>query len=190
MSDNQQISPLGTRIRHQRKFSGLTIKQVATLAGCSESLISKMENGVASPSLSMLHKVAKAIGTNVSELTADEWSKQSPVLRNGERQIHSFDEDSTDSKIRLERLSHLYKGSLMQADIHIIGPGASSEEIEHPGEEIGYVLTGTLELSIDGEHYKLHAGDSFHFQSDSPHAFRNISDEETKVLWVNTPTTF
>lgn len=190
MSDNNPVSPLGTRIRHQRKFSGLTIKQVAELAGCSESLISKMENGVSSPSLSMLHKVAKAIGTNVSELTADEWSKQSPVLRSSERQINSFDGHGMDSTIHLERLSHLYKGSLMQADIYIIEPGASSEEIEHPGEEIGYVLSGELDLTIDGKDYALSAGDSFHFQSDSRHSFRNSSDNETKVLWVNTPTTF
>lgn len=138
----------------------------------------------------MLHKVAKAIGTNVSELTSDEWSKKSPVLRKGERQMYSFDESSSESKIRLERLSHLYKGSLMQADIHIIESGASSEEIEHPGEEIGYVLTGAIELTVDGICYQLYAGDSFHFQSDSLHGFRNISDVEAKVLWVNTPATF
>lgn len=190
MIDNNNASLLGIRIRHQRKLSGLTIKAVANHAGCSESFISKLENGVSSPSLSMLHKVAKAIGTNVSELTADEWNKESPVLRHNERKIYEFDENSTDSKIKLERLSHLYKGSLIQADIHIIEAGAISEEIEHPGEEIGYVLSGFLELIIEGEHYQLVEGDSFHFPSNQKHAYKNTSKQETRVLWVNTPTTF
>ena len=43
------LPSLGVRLRHARKVAGLTLKQVASAAGCSESLISKLENDAASP---------------------------------------------------------------------------------------------------------------------------------------------
>lgn len=49
------LPSLSVRLRHARKVAGLTLKQVAVAAGCSESLISKLENDAASPSLAMLH---------------------------------------------------------------------------------------------------------------------------------------
>ena len=52
------LPSLGLRLRHARRVVGLTLKQVAEAAGCSESLISKLENDAASPSLAMLHRLA------------------------------------------------------------------------------------------------------------------------------------
>ncbi|TIV07124.1 MAG: helix-turn-helix transcriptional regulator, partial [Mesorhizobium sp.] len=47
---------LGTRLRLARQTRGMTLKTLATAANCSESLLSKIENGKASPSLPMLHR--------------------------------------------------------------------------------------------------------------------------------------
>ena len=51
---------LGVRLRHARLVAGLTLLQLAQKASCSESLISKLEHGTASPSLAMLHRLAVA----------------------------------------------------------------------------------------------------------------------------------
>ena len=48
---------LGRRLRHARLAAGLTLLQLARKAQCSESLISKVENGNATPSLAMLHRL-------------------------------------------------------------------------------------------------------------------------------------
>ena len=43
---------------------------------------------------------------------------------------------------------------------------------------------------LDGEEYRLKPGDSFYFESSTPHRWKNPGRKETLVLWVNTPPTF
>src|ERR1700733_4545680 len=63
---------VGTKIRHTRLLNALTMKQVADAAGCSESVLSKIENGRANPSLKMIHRIAAALGVTVGRLFAQE----------------------------------------------------------------------------------------------------------------------
>jgi quercetin dioxygenase-like cupin family protein len=184
------LPSLGVRLRHARKVAGLTLKQVAEVASCSESLISKLENDAASPSLAMLHRLAQALGSNVSELTSEDWVSDEPVLRAGARQVSRFAKGGKAGYIDLERVTHPQKGGLLQGDIHIIAPGMVSEMIEHAGEEMGYVIEGTLELTLGETTYTLNPGDSFHFPSNVAHGYRNVSREIVRILWVNTPATF
>jgi quercetin dioxygenase-like cupin family protein len=53
-----------------------------------------------------------------------------------------------------------------------------------------YLLEGLLELSVDGRDHLIQLGDSFHFNSELPHGYRNPGTVVAKVLWVNTPPTF
>ena len=181
---------LGARLRHRRKLLGLTLSAVAKSAGCSESMISKIETDSVSPSLTMLRRVATALDTNVAKLFA-EAASEGIVSRRGERPRIDTDSLRRGDAISLERLIPYQEGTLLQANIHIIGPGGQSDGlITHIGEEMGYLLEGALELTVDGRQYLLNPGDSFHFASDLPHGYRNPGPVEARVLWVNTPPTF
>jgi len=80
---------------------------------------------------------------------------------------------------------------MLQCNIHIIEPGGASDgQIEHEGEELGYILDGQLELTVENDTYVLNPGDSFHFDSRRPHGYRNATAESARVFWVNTPPTF
>ena len=81
------VSGLGVRLRHTRLVAGLTLIQLAKKAECSESLISKIERGSATPSLVMLHRLAVALDTNISTLMSEEMPVVGPVLRVGERPV-------------------------------------------------------------------------------------------------------
>ena len=61
--DVQTPSGVTVRLRLARQMRGMTLKELALLAGCSESLLSKIENGRTSPSLPMLHRLVGALGT-------------------------------------------------------------------------------------------------------------------------------
>ncbi|MFZ6644472.1 cupin domain-containing protein [Undibacterium sp. TJN25] len=182
---------LGARVLHARLVKGMTLKEVAALAQCSESSVSKIERNLASPSLAMLHRLAHALNTNVSELTADKWPNTGPVLKAGERFVHSFGHGTEHRGIELETISTAVKGSLLQANIHILQPGAKSDgQIEHVGEEVGYVLEGSVILLLGKERYELNAGDAFHFSSHTAHGYENTGTHIARILWVNTPATF
>lgn len=176
---------LGVRLRYARLIAGLTLLQVAQKAECSESLISKIERGSATPSLAMLHRLATALDTNISTLMSDQVPPAGPVLRQGERPVIKTGD------IALERLVLPTRGGLLQANIHIVAPGGASDgQIEHVGEEVGYVLEGELELRLGQESYRIGPGDTFSFQSSTPHGYRNVGKIEARILWVNSPATF
>ncbi|EIP86103.1 putative transcriptional regulatory protein [Burkholderia humptydooensis MSMB43] len=188
---------LGMRLRHARMVQQMTLKALAEQAGCSESLLSKVEGGHATPSLATLHRLALALDTNVAALVSGPVASASPVQRASERPAVRFPAAqgargrSAQQTIVLERLVVPGPGRLLQGDIHVLEPQArSDEQISHAGEELGYVLDGELELTLGDETWRLQAGDSFYFPSTEPHSYRNPGDTVTRVLWINTPPTF
>lgn len=182
---------LGVRLKHARMVKQLTLKALAEQAGCSESMLSKLEGGHAQPSLATLHKIALALSTNVGALVSGPDINTSPVQRASERPMTEFPSAGKRLSIMLERVIVPAAGQLLQSDIHVIEPLASSDEqISHAGEELGYVIEGEFELTLGDECYLLHAGDTFYFPSTVPHSYRNPGTTVTRVLWTNTPPTF
>lgn len=198
MSESGSVAPappleisVGSKMRHTRLLKGLTLKQLADRAGCSESLLSKIENGRANPSLNMIQRVASALGITVGELFAQGDDLDHVVMRLGKRPLIDIDQSRRGDGLTLERLIPSAGGHLLQGNIHHIEPGGGSEgELQHDGEDFGYVLEGEVELSVAGRKYLLRAGDSFCFRSEHPHGYRNVSRRVARVLWLNTPPTF
>ncbi|XBS70326.1 cupin domain-containing protein [Acerihabitans sp. KWT182] len=185
------FTELGMRLRHARLAMDMTLKLLAQKVGCSESLLSKLENDAATPSLAMLHRLASALDTSISDLMAANWATEVPILKPEQRRRKRFLHRNKKGGIELENLTYHHKGGLLQGNIHIIEPGVASDGlIEHYGEEMGYLLEGELELYLGSETYQLSAGDSFYFPSQVPHGYRNTGNAPARVLWVNTPVTF
>lgn len=182
---------IGVRLKHARMVRGLRLIDVAQSVGCSESLLSKIENGRTNPSINMLHRIVESLGANIAQLFAPSEEPGGVVQRRGTRPVLETDQLRKGEGIEVERLIPYAEGYLLQGNIHIVAPGGQSEgSITHSGEEVGYVLSGMLELTVDGRVYTLAPGDSFHFKSRLPHAYRNPSTVETRVLWINTPPTY
>jgi transcriptional regulator with XRE-family HTH domain len=181
---------LGLKVRHARHVRGLTLKDLAVAAECSESMLSKIETNRVTPSLPLLQRLTTALGINIAALF-DEKAAEGPIARAGNRPLIEVDTLRSGPGIMLERLIPYSEAHLLQANIHIVAAGGSSNgTISHLGEEIGYVLQGSLDLNIDGNSYHLAEGDSFYFRSDIPHGYRNPGSETAKILWINTPPTF
>lgn len=180
---------LGTKLRHARLTRGMRIKDVADKAGCSEGMVSKVENGKVSPSLALLHRLVAATGTNVSSLfenTPDRF-----ITRAGQRSAFSQSGVADGAAIVMELLTPIPSPALFQSSVHIIPQNVMSDgPIEHEGEDFGYVLEGKLELFVGDQTFHLDVGDTFYFPSTLPHSYRNPGDTVTRVLWFNTPPTF
>jgi transcriptional regulator with XRE-family HTH domain len=182
---------IGTKIRHTRLLNSVTLKQVAEAAGCSESAISRIENGLANPSLNMVHRIAAALGLTVGRLFALEEDSDHIVVRSGKRPMIETDQVHKGKGLRLEPLIANATGHLLECHINHIDPGARSDgDLKHEGEEFGYVLQGEMELTVAGRPFVVEAGDSFCFRSERPHSWHNKSKKIVKILWVNTPPSF
>lgn len=181
-------SRVGLKMKHTRLLKGLTLKELARLAHCSESMLSRVENGNANPSIKTMHRVASALNMPVSGLFQGADEDDNVVLRRGERPAVQAGQLKGH---KLEALIPSRRGNLLSGYINDIEPGGGSEGvITHEGEEFGYMLDGELELIVDKKKYQLLPGDSFYFRSERPHSYVNNRKKVARILWLNTPPTF
>jgi transcriptional regulator with XRE-family HTH domain len=182
---------IGVKLKHARRLNGLKLKELAEIVGCTESFLSKVENDKVRPSLQMLHKIVGALNTSIGALFSETYGRDHVVLRAGQRPVLQISSRRKVGDVRFECLIPYQDSKLLYGSIHVIEPGGGSEgSIRHQGEEVGYVLEGEFELTVDKKTYHLSAGDSFFFESDLPHGYRNPGNQVTRVLWINTPPTF
>lgn len=183
---------LGVKLKLARQTKGLTLKELARRSQCSESLLSKVENGRALPSLPLVHRLVRVLETNISWLFEEVEPEEHPVSYAGTRPVVTLDNRPGDGAgVTFERIIPYKGGHLLQSNIHHIAVGGrSGAAITHEGEETGYVLRGLIDLILDGVTYSLKEGDSFCFRSDIPHSYRNAGNERASILWTCTPPTF
>jgi transcriptional regulator with XRE-family HTH domain len=182
---------VGVRLRHARLLSRMRLKDVAERAKCSESMLSKIENDRAVPSLTTLHRLCKALNLSVSTLLNNDFAEPWTILRKGSRTIIGHLSGSGSEGVKAELLIPHVDGRLLEGFVVIIEPGGHTNgALSHKGEEVGYVIEGQLELSINNEVHLLNAGDSFYFPSDLPHEYRNPGETQMRAVWINSPPSF
>ncbi|MBN2751964.1 MAG: helix-turn-helix transcriptional regulator [Rhodospirillaceae bacterium] len=191
LSSPQTAEQLGGAVRHARRMRGMRLKDLAEIAGCSESMLSKIETGGVIPSLNLLRRIVDGLDISILGLFGAADASEHMVHRAGSRPKVSVGQAGPLPSVVLELLMPRGEGLMLEANIHTVNPGGSSAgATSHIGEEFGYVLDGELELTVDGEVMGLMRGDSFCFRSERPHAYRNRGDVPARVLWVNTPPTY
>ena len=167
------------------------MKDVADAAGCSESLVSKIENNKLNPSLQVLNKLCSVLKIDLADLFNSQNEDYPVVTRAGQRSVIEVDPLRRGHGILMERVIPYAKGHLLQSNIHVVAPGSSSFGlISHEGEEVGYLIAGEIELFVGDKAYQLSAGDTFCFRSEVGHGYSNRSTAEARILFVNTPPTF
>ncbi|MBJ3774957.1 cupin domain-containing protein [Acuticoccus mangrovi] len=182
---------VGVRLREYRRRAGLRLKDVAGKAKCSESMLSKIENGLVSPSINTLHRITRSLGISIADLFAEPDHNAPFVLRAGRRPTLVRHPLRGGDGVSLESLTPFEIHGILQAQIHVVAPGGASDGlISHEGEELGYVLQGQIEIIVDDQHAVLGPGDSFFFASQRPHGYRNVGNEEVRIVWVNSPPTY
>ena len=185
-SSMPSIGRFGLELKAARKNRKLTLESLASDAGISVSMLSKIENNKAVPSLTTLHRIVEALGLNIGMLFSGATDEKSIIFRNNQRP-----RISAKNGVFLERLVPFGDHHIMQGNIHIVEPGCGSEgSMQHEGEEVGFILEGILDLVVDGNMYRLKTGDSFNFNSRLMHSYRNPGQIVCKVIWINTPPTF
>jgi quercetin dioxygenase-like cupin family protein len=61
-------------------------------------------------------------------------------------------------------------------------PGAAFGDHTHPGEEVAYVLEGTLVYELEGKTIALNAGESLYIPAGAVHAAKNVSNQPAAEL--------
>jgi transcriptional regulator with XRE-family HTH domain len=178
---------LGARIRTRRLARHETLRELAGQAAVTESFLSQVERGVASPSIASVQRIARALDTSIAELFAADDSAGT-VVRVGDRRkivyqglgaVDEFLTRGTDGRLQV-----IY--STIQP-----GGGTGDEAYTHDSdEEVVVVLEGSLDLWVGPEHYRLESGDAVTHSSRVPHRNTNPGPGVARVLFCITPPSF
>src|SRR5712671_2056502 len=174
---------IGAHLRQLRSKRRLSLAQVAKTVGISVGFLSALERSQMSGSVGTLRKLARFYKTNILDFfEATEGSSRQ--VRPDQRKVLE-----AGPGVRMELLA--WGNTVMEPHLFRVAPQAESgDSYAHEGEEFLYVLRGELAITLHGEQYRLRQGDSFYFESATPHHWKNPGRAETWVLWVNTPPTF
>ena len=174
---------IGGRLRQLRMRRKLSLAQVAKAADISVGFLSAIERSQMSASIGTLRRLARFYKTNILDFF-DPVEAGRRLVRPSERKVLE-----AGPGVRMELLAR--GNTVMEPHLFRIAPKAGSgESYTHEGEEFLLVLRGELQLALNEQEYRLKSGDSFYFESATPHHWRNPGRSETWVLWVNTPPTF
>ncbi len=174
---------IGSHLRQLRAKQKLSLAQVARAVGISVGFLSALERSQMSGSVGTLRKLARFYKTNILDFF-DATGASTRQVRPAQRKILE-----AGPGVRMELLA--WGNTVMEPHLFQVAPDAGSgDSYTHEGEEFLYVLRGQLMITLEKEEYLLKTGDSFYFESATPHHWRNPGRTETLLLWVNTPPTF
>jgi transcriptional regulator with XRE-family HTH domain len=182
-SNGNGATTLGPRLRRLRTQRGVSLAEVAAAADISVGFLSAIERSQMSASVGTLRRLARYYRSNILDFF-DATELNTRLVRPPRRKVLE-----AGPGVRMELLA--WGNKVMEPHLFRIKPQAGSgESYAHEGEEFLFVLRGELQIALEGEEYHLKRGDSFYFESATPHRWKNPGRSETWLLWVNTPPTF
>lgn len=174
---------IGLHLRQLRTKRRLSLSQVAQAVGISVGFLSALERSQMSGSVGTLRKLARYYKTNILDFF-DANGASSRQVQPEQRKVLE-----AGPGVRMELLA--WGNTVMEPHLFRVAAQASSgDAYTHEGEEFLFILRGSLIITLEQQEYRLKTGDSFYFESTTPHQWKNPGRNETWVLWVNTPPTF
>lgn len=181
---------VGSAVRRLRRERNMSLQELSRASGVSSGMLSQIERNLANPSLKVLTKIQIALGTNASALFPSE-ATGTEVSSSPEHRDPNFVK-RRDQRTFCE-LGHLTKELLSTGTtqhlemmlLHIPPSGSSGgSPLTSMAEKGGYVLEGKIIMNVNGEEATLAQGDSFVFDGRKPHAIRNETTSDAKVIWI------
>ena len=162
----------------------MTLADLAGRLGRSVGWLSQVERDLSSPSISDLREVARELDVSISSLFRS-------IAAPGEeglivRADHRRPIGSREAGLVEELLS-----PDLTDDFEVVHstflPGARlPAPVTRPTQEVGYILSGRLQLEIGSQSFDLGPGDSFRIRNE-PFRWENLNDTSCIVIWVIAP---
>lgn len=176
---------VGVNLRRLRTRQGHSLERLAKISGVSRAMLGQIENGKSAPTISLLWKVATALGVPFATLMSSHQGSGASVLRRDDAKVLTSSEGRFSSRALfpydIERRAEFYE--LRLAPHH-----TESAEAHAPGTSENIVVTqGAVEIAVGREPPRLLGeGDAILFQADVPHRYRNMRSVEAVLYLVMT----
>jgi XRE family transcriptional regulator, regulator of sulfur utilization len=177
---------LGARVKALREASALSLRDLAARSGVSAPMISQVERGETSPTLTVANRIAAGLDLRLSQLLRLDESGSVTVVRAARRQHGG----SARRGHAFEVMTSAQPGQRAELSRHTLAPGGATGAPDDPpmhepgSRETALVERGSLILVCDGQRHELGEGDCVTFDADLPHHFENPTDGEAAFLAV------
>lgn len=177
---------LPQRMKEARRIRGMSQKELARRVGVTGSTISQAESNMILPSLHTLLKIAEVLSVEPSYLLRKKARPREelvlspskgkevclPLLRSGSAVVRNVTP----------------LGAKYNTDIYLVeipaGKRLRNHFLIHKGEEIGCLLSGSLEFTLDQRQYRVEQGEIVYLTSDVPGEWTNVGETAAKLLWI------
>jgi XRE family transcriptional regulator, regulator of sulfur utilization len=177
---------IGARVKALREAESLSLRELALRSGVSAPMLSQVERGETSPTLTVAARIAAGLGLRLSQLLRLDEDGAVTIVRAGERSRggnrrrgHSF-----------EVMTAAQPGQRAELSRHTLAPGGATGAVDDPpmhepgSRETALVERGSVVLVCDGQCHELDEGDCVTFDADLSHHFENPGAGEAAFLAV------
>ena len=165
-----RLAAIGAVIRRARSARGLTLDELAGMVGLSLTFLSRIERGLIACSIGNLLEIAGVLQVRPAELFADIEGEDRTRAYRVVRSIDAVQSKSADANYAWRKLaSGIGEQRLETFLLELSEKPRKPTLVAHPGEEMCFVLEGSVEFQVGDETIALEHGDSIHLRSDVPH---------------------
>jgi XRE family transcriptional regulator, regulator of sulfur utilization len=177
---------IGARVKALREAADLSLRDLSERSGVSAPMLSQVERGDTSPTLTVAAKIAAGLELRLSQLLRLDEDGAVTI-------VHAGDRTRGGNKRRghgFEVLTSSQPGQRAEVSRHTLAPGGATGAADDPpmhepgSRETALVERGSIVLVCDGQRYVLEEGDCVTFDADLPHHFENPTTADAAFLAV------
>ena len=168
---------VGNAVKKYKKQKNMTLQELAAKTGLSASYLSLLERGQNSPSIKNLNTICKSLDVTLSDLIIAAEKSEDVIVRANQR------------KILADTPEYLYEVTFdsdhnISAIIMTIRNNEPHSVSTHVADEIGYIISGSMVMTINDTEYEVSSGDCIYIPANIPHFYQKNSKEDCISIWV------
>lgn len=167
---------IGPRLRHIRQEKGMTVEALAAAAGLDKGFLSRLERGAKQPSVETVLRLSAALDVPVGQLFGEQTAEDTVRISRAAGREHNDEGGGYSFALLTPR------GSLMEGFLFEVGPDFTGSGQQHDGEEMFFVLAGTVEMRTPDRSYVLEPGDCAYFPGHLAHSMRRIGSAPATAI--------
>ena len=176
---------IGQKIKDLRNRNGLTQQELADRTELTKGYISQLERGQVAPSVATLLDLIECLGTNASDFFKE--TEPERCVFQAQDYFEKIDEAGNSIQWTVPTAQ---KNQMEPLLVEIQPYQALTEDKPHDGEELGYVMSGRLNVILGDQVYHVKAGESFYYPAKKIHRIENPGQRPAKFIWISTPPMF
>jgi len=177
---------IGARVKALREASSLSLRDLAERSGVSAPMLSQVERGETSPTLTVAARIAAGLDLRLSQLLRLDETGSVTIVKAAERGGGG----NAKRGHRFEVMTAAQPGQRSELSRHVLAPGGATGAPDDPpmhepgSRETALIEQGEVVLVCDGQRHQLAQGDCVTFDADLPHHFENPTKEPAAFLAV------